>query len=167
MICAAVTYVIKPGHEEEAAELFRTLTEHTRAEPGCRMYLAHCSTTDPRRFFLYEQYADQAALDAHRAAPHFERYVKEGLFPITESRTPSLRAADRLSRVARECVGEVSAGALRTHHENDIEEKLAQTISPPVRQGLSRYTRPQASGIATGLSAQATTTRFRPESLAL
>ena len=26
MICAAVTYVIKPGHEEEAAELFRTLT---------------------------------------------------------------------------------------------------------------------------------------------
>ena len=37
MICAAVTYVIKPGHEEEAAELFRTLTEHTRAEPGCRM----------------------------------------------------------------------------------------------------------------------------------
>ena len=66
MICAAVTYVIKPGHEKEAAELFRTLTQHTRAEPGCRMYLAHRSTTDPRRFFLYEQYADQAALDAHR-----------------------------------------------------------------------------------------------------
>ena len=32
------------------------------------MYLAHRSTTDPRRFFLYEQYDDQAALDAHRAA---------------------------------------------------------------------------------------------------
>ena len=29
MICAAVTYVIKPGHGDEAAELFRTLTEHT------------------------------------------------------------------------------------------------------------------------------------------
>ena len=69
MICAAVTYVIKHGHEEQAAELFRTLTEQTRAEPGCRMYLAHRSTTDPRRFFLYEQYDDQAALDAHRAAP--------------------------------------------------------------------------------------------------
>ncbi len=90
MICAAVTYVIKPGHEVEAAKLFRTVTEHTRREPGCRMYLAHRSTTDPRRFFLYEQYADQAALDAHRAAPHFERYVKEGLFPITESRSPEL-----------------------------------------------------------------------------
>ena len=47
MICVAVTYVIKPGHEDEAIALFAKLTEHTRAEPGCRMYLAHRSTTDP------------------------------------------------------------------------------------------------------------------------
>ena len=47
MICVAVTYVIKPGHEDEAIALFGKLTEHTRAEPGCRMYLAHRSTTDP------------------------------------------------------------------------------------------------------------------------
>jgi len=90
MICVAVTYVVKPGHEEDGAELFRNLPALTRTEPGCRMYLAHRSTTDPRRFFLYEQYVDQAALDAHRAAPYFEQYVKEGLFPIIESRTPEL-----------------------------------------------------------------------------
>jgi quinol monooxygenase YgiN len=90
MICVAVTYVIKPGHEDEAVALFAKLTEHTRAEPGCRMYLAHRSTADPRRFFLYEQYDDQAALDAHRAAPHFEQYAKGGLFPIIESRSPEL-----------------------------------------------------------------------------
>jgi quinol monooxygenase YgiN len=90
MICVAVTYVIKAGHEDEAVGLFAKLTEATRAEPGCRMYLAHRSTVDPRRFFLYEQYDDQAALDAHRAAPHFERYAKGGLFPILESRTPEL-----------------------------------------------------------------------------
>jgi (4S)-4-hydroxy-5-phosphonooxypentane-2,3-dione isomerase len=90
MICVAVTYVVKTGHEDKAAELFRTMTEYTRAEPGCRMYVAHRSTTDPRRFFLYEQYVDQAALDAHRAAPYFEKYVKDGLFPLIESRTPEL-----------------------------------------------------------------------------
>jgi quinol monooxygenase YgiN len=90
MICAAVVYVIKPGHEEEAVELFRPLTAATRAEPGCRAYRVHRSTSDPRRFFLYELYDDQAALDAHRAAPHFEQYVKNGLFPILESRTPEL-----------------------------------------------------------------------------
>jgi quinol monooxygenase YgiN len=90
MICVAVIYMVKPGREEKAAELFRTLTEYTRAEPGCRMYLAHRSTSDARRFFLYEQYDDQAALDAHRAAPHFEKYVKEGLLPMIESRSPEL-----------------------------------------------------------------------------
>src|SRR3954462_1981966 len=90
MICVAVTYVINPGHEDEAVAVFARLTERTRTEPGCRMYLAHRSTTDPRRFFLYEQYADQASLDAHRVSPHFEEYVKEGLFTIIESRSPEL-----------------------------------------------------------------------------
>ena len=90
MVCVAVTYVIKAGHEGEAVELFARLTEATRTEPGCRMYLAHRSTTEPNRFFLYEQYDDQAALDAHRAAPHFEKYGKGGLFPILESRSPEI-----------------------------------------------------------------------------
>jgi quinol monooxygenase YgiN len=90
MICVAVTYIIKPGHEEEAVTLFGKVTEHTRAEPGCRMYLAHRSSTDPRRFFLYEQYDDQGALDTHREAPYFEQYVKGGLFLILESRAPEL-----------------------------------------------------------------------------
>jgi quinol monooxygenase YgiN len=88
MICVAVTYIIRPGHEEEAARLFRAVTGPTRAEPGCRMYLAHRSTSDPRTFFLYEQYDDQDALDAHRASAHFEQYATNGLFRILESRTP-------------------------------------------------------------------------------
>jgi quinol monooxygenase YgiN len=90
MICAAVTYVIGPGHENEAVALLARLTEHSRAEPGCRMYQAHRSTTDPRKFFLYEQFDDQVALDAHRATAHFEQYVKNGLFTILESQTPEL-----------------------------------------------------------------------------
>jgi quinol monooxygenase YgiN len=88
MVCVAVTYMTQPGHEDEAAELFRKLAVLTRAEPGCRMYLVHRSPTDPRRFFLYEQYEDQQALDAHRATAHFERYAKGGLFPIIEGRSP-------------------------------------------------------------------------------
>jgi quinol monooxygenase YgiN len=90
MICVAVTFLVKAGHEDEAIAFFESLTGPTRAEPGCRMYLAHRSTTDPRRFFLYEQYDDQAALDAHRASPHFARYAAGGLFLILESRTPEL-----------------------------------------------------------------------------
>lgn len=90
MICLAVTFVIKTGREDEALELFARLTEATRAEPGCRMYLAHRSVDDPRKFFLYEQYDDRAALDAHRASDHFARLATGGLFAIIESRTPEL-----------------------------------------------------------------------------
>jgi quinol monooxygenase YgiN len=90
MICIAVTYLIQVGRDDEAVELFRPLAEQTRTEPGCKMYAVHRSTTEPRRFFLYEQYVDQAALDAHRAAPHFEKYAKGGLFPLLESRSPEI-----------------------------------------------------------------------------
>ena len=33
---------------------------------------------------------DQAAVDAHRASPHFDELVQRGLFRIIESRTPEL-----------------------------------------------------------------------------
>lgn len=92
MICLTVTYVIQAGHEDEAIKLFGKLTSQTRAEPGNIMYLAHRSTTEPRRFFLYEQYQDQAALDAHRASPHFNQYATNGLLKIVESRVPELYA---------------------------------------------------------------------------
>lgn len=90
MICLAVTFVVKPGHEDEAVEPFARLTEATRAEPGCPMDLAHRSTEDPRRFFLDEQYDDRAALDAHRASEHFARHLTGVLTHIIESRTPGL-----------------------------------------------------------------------------
>lgn len=90
MVCLAVTYVVLPNRESEAVELFRKLTPLSRAEPGCRMYQAHRSLADPRRFFLYEQYVDQAAVDAHRASRHFDELVQRGLFRIIESRTPEL-----------------------------------------------------------------------------
>lgn len=88
MLCVAVTYLIKEGHADEVAELFRQMVEPTRAEPGNLLYLAHRSPTEPNRFFLYEQYTDQAALDAHRAAPHFQQFVAGGIFPVVESREP-------------------------------------------------------------------------------
>ncbi len=56
------------------------------------MYQSHRSTSDPRKFFLYEQYEDQAALDFHRASPHFAEHVTGGLLRIAESRSPELYA---------------------------------------------------------------------------
>ena len=88
MICLAVTYVVKPGTEDQTVERLRLLTEATRLEPGCRFYLTHRSTTEPRKFFLYEQYDDQAALEFHRSTPYFVEHVVGGLIPSAESRSP-------------------------------------------------------------------------------
>jgi quinol monooxygenase YgiN len=53
------------------------------AEPGCLAYRAHRSPKDPDAFYFYEQYKDDAALDAHRNAPYLaafrERREREGL----------------------------------------------------------------------------------------
>ncbi len=86
MLCLAVTYLIKEGQESQAVEFLKIMTEHTRAEPGNLVYQAHCSPTNPRQFFLYEQYRDDAALEAHRTAPYFQQYVIEGIREICDSR---------------------------------------------------------------------------------
>ena len=88
MICVAVTYVVLPNREEEAIDLFTRMTEASLQEPGCRMYQVHRSRQESRRFFLYEQYDDEKALEAHRASAHFAQHVQRGLFRIIESRTP-------------------------------------------------------------------------------
>jgi autoinducer 2-degrading protein len=86
MICIAVTYTIRPGREDEAAEHFRRLIPASRAEPGCRMYVVHRADDDPRTFFIYEQYDDRAAFDAHRASEHFQQHGRNGIQPLAEKR---------------------------------------------------------------------------------
>jgi quinol monooxygenase YgiN len=84
MVVLAVTWMAKTGREAEVAGIFSKLTEESRKEPGCIMYQVHQHKTDSRRFFVYEQYTDDAALEAHRAAPHFLQYVKKELPKLGE-----------------------------------------------------------------------------------
>ncbi|HZI83856.1 MAG TPA: putative quinol monooxygenase [Casimicrobiaceae bacterium] len=53
------------------------------AEPGCLVYRLHRCAKEPELFLFYEMYADDAALELHRNAPHLaayrERREKEGL----------------------------------------------------------------------------------------
>ncbi len=84
MVVLAVTWVAKAGHEVEVAELFSRLTQESRKEPGCVMYQVHRHRTERRRFFIYEQYTDEAALEAHRTAPHFVQYVKRELPKVAD-----------------------------------------------------------------------------------
>jgi (4S)-4-hydroxy-5-phosphonooxypentane-2,3-dione isomerase len=84
MVVLVVTWVAKMGREAHVADLFSKLTAESRNEPGCLMYQVHRHRTEPRRFFVYEQYQDDAALEAHRAAPHFLQYAKKELPKIAD-----------------------------------------------------------------------------------
>jgi quinol monooxygenase YgiN len=84
MVVLAVTWMAKAGHENDVAGIFSKLSEASRQEPGCVMYIVHRHKTDPRRFFIYEQYKDDAALEAHRAAPHFLQFARKELPKVAD-----------------------------------------------------------------------------------
>jgi quinol monooxygenase YgiN len=90
MLVLAVTWMANAGHEDEVATIFRKLQTASRREPGCLMYVVHRHRTDPHRFFIYEQYRDQAALDAHRNSEHFQQYAMEALKNIGERKEGEL-----------------------------------------------------------------------------
>lgn len=80
MISFTVRMTFRSDDREEIATILRELTAASRAEPGCISYVAHRVQSDPDTIVIYEQYRDQAALDAHRAAPHFAMYAIGGLY---------------------------------------------------------------------------------------
>ncbi len=90
MIVLIVHMTVQSGKQEECIRLLREMTAETLKEPGCIQYVTHQSFENPLKFAFYESYIDQAALDAHRASPHFARYISHGIDAIVESRTREL-----------------------------------------------------------------------------
>jgi quinol monooxygenase YgiN len=82
MVVLAVTWMANPEHESEVADVFRKLQEASRQEAGCLIYVVHRHSTDVRRFFIYEQYRDDDALEAHRQSEHFQEYAVRALKDI-------------------------------------------------------------------------------------
>ncbi len=86
MIALSVVYTVPAGRENDAVTHLRELQKASRAEPGCVFYVVHQGLDEKRRFFIYEMYANAAALDAHRASEHFRRHALEGIRAIAETR---------------------------------------------------------------------------------
>jgi len=84
MLVLAVTWMANPGREDEVAIIFEKLQAASRQEPGCLMYTVHRHVDDPRRFFIYERYRDEAALEAHRNSAHFQEYAVKALRSVGE-----------------------------------------------------------------------------------
>ena len=63
--------VARRGRENQLRELLRGMLAPTRAESGCKLYELYESDSKGR-FYFYETWESQAALDQHAASPHFK-----------------------------------------------------------------------------------------------
>jgi len=77
-----------PGKRDELRAALEALVEPTSKEQGYVNYDLHQSIEDPDRFFFYENWESDAALDAHLDAPHLRDFA---------ARIPELLDDDGLS----------------------------------------------------------------------
>ena len=69
---------IDPMQRESFDESMRQHSKATLAgEKGCLAFDVYVHTEDPNRYALYEQYADEAALDVHRFSDRLAKHRQE------------------------------------------------------------------------------------------
>ncbi|GAA2786755.1 putative quinol monooxygenase [Streptomyces showdoensis] len=85
-IYVVARWLARTGEDERVAELLPEISAASRAEPGCLEYRAVRATENRREFVLFEGYADEAALAAHRESEHFRTLVVGTAVPLLEER---------------------------------------------------------------------------------
>ncbi|WP_320782805.1 putative quinol monooxygenase [Streptomyces sp. CRN 30] len=80
-------YRCAPGDAETVRAALLQAREATRAEPANLAYDVHAVADEPGGFLLYERYADAAGFEAHKAAPHFEKWVVRTVWPLLTDRS--------------------------------------------------------------------------------
>ena len=63
-------FTAKPGSEAEVEKLIAGLAEQVRREPGNTEFTVYRERDNPRKFFVFEQYLDEASFDAHISAEY-------------------------------------------------------------------------------------------------
>ena len=82
-------WVARDGEEERVLALLERLAPASRAEPGCLLYQPCRDREDPRRFLIFEVYADEDAFRMHGESEHFQRFVLDEAVPLLEGRDRS------------------------------------------------------------------------------
>ena len=86
MVSFIVRMTFDQAERESIDEVLCNLTAASRQEPGCISYIPHFVEGEDCTVLIYEQYADEAALDYHRATPHFHQYAIGGLYQKMKER---------------------------------------------------------------------------------
>ena len=86
MYVVVADYYAREGQADEIARILKKMIPLSRAEPACRVYMVNQSREDPRKFLLYEQYADEDGYKAHMATDAFKENILGKVVPMLESR---------------------------------------------------------------------------------
>jgi len=70
MLVIAGTVPTKADRHDEVVAAASEMQRATLEEPGCNAYSFAFAVTDPALICIFEEWVDQAALDAHFATPH-------------------------------------------------------------------------------------------------
>jgi autoinducer 2-degrading protein len=78
MVILQVTIQVKSEYVSEFLDVVRYDAEHSeKDEPGCLRFDVIQDRDDRNKFYFYEVYRDEAALEAHRQTPHFKLYAEK------------------------------------------------------------------------------------------
>lgn len=70
------TIPIRPDCRDQALKLARSMTEATRAEPGCLSYDFYVGLSDPNTLMLFQEWESMEALMRHFQTPHMEEFLQ-------------------------------------------------------------------------------------------
>ena len=77
MIVVSAVFQAKPGCEAELESALRAMIAPVSKESGTVDYAVHRAQDDAGRFFFYEKYRDQAAVDLHMASPYLKALLDQ------------------------------------------------------------------------------------------
>jgi quinol monooxygenase YgiN len=63
-------FTAKPGAESQVQTLISDLAEKVRFEPGNTEFTVYRERDNPRKFFVFEEYLDEASFEAHIRAEY-------------------------------------------------------------------------------------------------
>ena len=66
LVTLTAKLTVKAGKEQEFETTMKGVVPKVREEPGNRAYIMCRAKDNPRVFLFYEEYVDQAAIEAHR-----------------------------------------------------------------------------------------------------
>jgi len=95
MIVIAARIQVSEGREQDFINEYKKAVVKVLNDPGAIEYTLHQDAGDATRFFFYEKYQDQKAVEYHRTTPHFKEFFqKTGAYTVGKPEITQLKIVE-------------------------------------------------------------------------